>query len=233
MNGLDSESDPRLYQNLEYLETLTNEWGKLFRKSADTLVSISANTPANNTPNASVNAGITENVDETSVADYSISLPFAAHELFIKLTAMMKYVDLVPLLLRILYGILPFLKLHLESIINKMTRETDIPPHPYIENIVLFYFCHVSDALSSFETPDSRDTYTIQIREESLYFALKTFQCLSSLQDVSRLTLVMHLISILGIKGSNGRRRGIANRHAFSPFATWIHGFMGTKKSGC
>ena len=79
--------------------------------------------------------------------DYLISLPFAAHELFIKLTSMMKYMDLIPLILRILYGILPFLKLHLETVINKVTRESvDLDPH-FTTNLTLYYVCHVSDAL--------------------------------------------------------------------------------------
>lgn len=188
MNGLDSESDPRLYQNLEYLETLIMEWTKLFRKSADTTSPVYSNTPGNNTPNTSLNAAGTDHAESAASTDYSISLPFAAHEIFIKLISMMKYIDLGPLLLRILYGILPFLKLHIEFVIHKLTRESDGLAASFSENLVLYYFCHVTDALGSFERIDTSDTYLLQIREELLYFALRTFSCLSSIIPVKRMS---------------------------------------------
>jgi hypothetical protein len=184
MNGLDSESDPRLYQNLEYVETLITEWTKLFRKSADTTVPVYSNTPGNNTPDTSLNAAGTDHVDSAANADYSISLPFAAHEIFIKIIGMMKYLDLVPLLLRILYGILPFLKLHIEFVVHKLKRESDGLSASFSENLIMYYFCHVSDAFGSFEKIDSSDSYLLQIREELLYFAVCTFTCLSPMLQV-------------------------------------------------
>ena len=185
MNALDSESDPRLYQNLEYLEILIIEWTKGFRKSADTLTPLYANTTANNTPNTTLNSAGLDNIESSSAVDYAISLPFASHEIFIKLTGMMKYIDLVPLILRILYGCLPFLKLHVECINNKLSRESDglLPSLP--ENIVLYYFCHISDALDCFERMDNNDLYLLQIREELIYFALRTYTALSSTIDVN------------------------------------------------
>ena len=184
MNGLDSESDPRLYQNLEYLETLVIEWAKLFRKSADIILPHYYTTPINITPNTSLNVPGTDKIESVASTDYSISLPFAAHEIFLKLIGMMKYIDLIPLLLRILYGILPFLKVHIEYVINKVSRESDGIPSTYSENLVLYYFCHISDSFGSFERVDTGDSYLLQIREEILYFALRSFSCLSTLIEV-------------------------------------------------
>ena len=160
------------------------EWSKLFRKSADIISPLYSATPVNNTPNTSLNAAGPENMDSKTSADYSISLPFAAHEIFIKLIGMMKYIDLIPLLLRILYGALPFLKLHIEYVINKLSRDSDEISQAYSENLVLFYFCHISDAFGSFEKVDATDSYLLQIKEELLYFALRTLSCLASVVEV-------------------------------------------------
>lgn len=215
MNGLDSESDPRLYQNLEYVETLIIEWTKLFRKSVDTTSPVYSNTPGNNTPNTSLNAAGADLGESPANADYSISLPFAAHEIFSKLIGMMKYLDLLPLLLRILYGILPFLKLHIEFVIQKL-KESDGLSASFSENLIMYYFCHISDAFGSFERIDSNDSYLMQIREESLYFAVCTFACLSPILSVCNTYI------IAGFKRTDINRDGSTCRYCISTFSSWL-----------
>lgn len=49
-------------------------------------------------------------------SDYAISLPYACHDLFLKLVPMMRMPILVPLILRILYPAIPLVALHIDTI---------------------------------------------------------------------------------------------------------------------
>lgn len=143
LNGLDSENIDRIIASLKYLKRLINEWKCVFRKSLDSFT-ISAtnfgNAAANFTPNASINTG--NNVPISAAGDYPISLTFACHELFIKLTPFLRVNAFMPSVLKILYAATPFLGIHLDGILNdKHCGMAD-----QFENLAAFYLSPLLEA---------------------------------------------------------------------------------------
>jgi hypothetical protein len=125
LNGLDSTTEDRFLQSLEYLGDLITEWEKVFRRASDVPLSLSPSTPVNITPNVSMTANNPNTRPEymqqqQNLPDHSISLPYACHEIFFKVSRLLNNSNVVYKAMRIIYSILPFMALHIDVIIESI-----------------------------------------------------------------------------------------------------------------
>ncbi|KAJ3416813.1 hypothetical protein HDV05_008398 [Chytridiales sp. JEL 0842] len=167
LNGLDSSSKSRFLRSLEYVEDLIIEWEKVFRRASDAPLSLSSSTPVNITPNVSMTAANTRaEHNQNSPSDYSMSLPFACHEIFFRMTNLLQNPNIVYKAIRIIYRLLPFLTLHIDVIVDHIHPD---PSSYIIDEMCMDYIrmlVPAIEALSSLQLSEPMESWQ---SEESIY----------------------------------------------------------------
>ncbi|KAJ3225766.1 hypothetical protein HK099_006266 [Clydaea vesicula] len=123
--GLDSDNNLRVEANIIYLNLLCCQWGTMLRKSLDNMTFYSKFTSNTylNTLNASINIGDPPfESNNSSHGEYSISLMFASSEIFVKLLPLLRISCFVPIILKVLYGLMPYLHVHIDSILEEFSQ---------------------------------------------------------------------------------------------------------------
>ncbi|KAJ3294090.1 hypothetical protein HK104_003942, partial [Borealophlyctis nickersoniae] len=121
--GLSAEDDPRFPRCLSYIETLTHEWAKIFRRYNDaTNASSSPPTTMHHTLNVSGGgADMLAPGNTIPDTDYSISTPFACTNLFFQLVSYLRLDSWALQIIKLLYVILPFVRVHVDLIVHSVT----------------------------------------------------------------------------------------------------------------
>ncbi|KAL2917686.1 hypothetical protein HK105_202559 [Polyrhizophydium stewartii] len=136
--GLDSPQIGRQAQNLEYLERIVDAWRSMLRAFLVSSVAPDVVTPLRTTPNPSIDGVSQWAHQETNAGfDQAISLPYASHEIFVKLVALLRPTVLCSQALRVIERLIPFIKIHIETAISHTSRELN--PHRLPE-LCHFYF---------------------------------------------------------------------------------------------
>lgn len=115
---------------LDHFQVIVDRWHWSFRKATELL----SNNPSlpreslelRDDSSSSMGNSIeraTSDSESLDVEDYSISIPFASFELFKAIVPILREPELANKALRVLYKILPFLKLHLDSIASQVLAE--------------------------------------------------------------------------------------------------------------
>ncbi|TPX68390.1 hypothetical protein SpCBS45565_g03141 [Spizellomyces sp. 'palustris'] len=163
-----------------YLEELLLQWQKQFRKCADVTSKHCTLAPTTVVP-VSIGPSIFAE-HGSSVTDYMISIPFACHEVFVTMIPLMRHLEWMPEVLRILYNALPFFKLHLSmasaQTSQHISHKVIVSYVRLVTAIVDYYGAMV--ARSHGETMWAEYVYA---RERSALFAFDLLDALISLEQ--------------------------------------------------
>jgi len=145
VGGLDPRSISRFEQSIKYLDILTVEWSKEFKLKIDfTNINdqnsfiLTSTDNVNQFKSEKINFvnGINKNDSDEYYDDYSISIPFACHEIFIVMVPYIRFPEYMDKLISIIYKIIPFISFYIELIVNlSTTNEKSL----LFENTVLYY----------------------------------------------------------------------------------------------
>ena len=126
---------------------MCEQWNISFRQAADTFRSTNSSTFVNNTPDISYTASGSAVADgrPSSDEELCLSLPFACHEIFCKVTPLLKSPSLVKSVCTILSHIVPFLKLYLDSLTVPLPKEEALLDY---EKYALFCVGTIAEAIS-------------------------------------------------------------------------------------
>ncbi|KXS13483.1 hypothetical protein M427DRAFT_367879 [Gonapodya prolifera JEL478] len=128
LTGFESTDPERLSRTLHYFTELSLEWIKCLCRAADTIEPNPPSTPLNATPNVSMLAGNSfSELHTPSVLEDSFSVTFAAHEAFLASIGCMRSPRHFPGLAALCQNLLPFVKLHLDTVIEqKVSQKGDL-----------------------------------------------------------------------------------------------------------
>ncbi|OUM65360.1 hypothetical protein PIROE2DRAFT_7659, partial [Piromyces sp. E2] len=145
VGGLDPRSISRFEQSIKYLDILTIEWTKEFKLKIDytnmddksSFITVTFNN-TNQIKNEKVNIinDINKNDINDYFDDYSISIPFACHEMFTIIVPYIRFPEYIDKLISIIYKIIPYISFYIESVVNLSMSDDK---YSLFENTVLYY----------------------------------------------------------------------------------------------
>ncbi|TPX39566.1 hypothetical protein SeLEV6574_g07118 [Synchytrium endobioticum] len=208
MNGVFADIDGRSERSWIYLEDLVQDWAKSFRRFTDTVLSSLSPTPMNATPNVSMNLGIMADA-RAAMSDYAVSLPFASHEIYLRLVPLLRDPQSMPRALRILNGILPFLRIHIDVILAKGWGGLDTPPP---SAVVAHYISFAAEVIGyhglhsevSVDSPDEVGQSRLLMQERTIAFCFDVVSALapSDLGERNQLLWIC-ILQIFDLPGTN------------------------------
>lgn len=160
LNSLEDPNSDKFSQALSMLSVVIKWWSMLFREAIspviqdDPQLSSSASLPESSSSKSSTPLVPTD-LKISLESDYSISLPFAAHSLFVALTPALRTYSFNSIL-KLLYSILPFLAIHVESVLRFGAENAQC---------VLYYICFVKEILGYYEEMTTEDSTELAERE--------------------------------------------------------------------
>lgn len=150
--NLESENADRMYQTFFYLQRLIKEWGKVFKEKADTFSESHSATTTTSSPihkdrqNVIPKPSTSPTFSETHTSDYSISIPFACQELFIKLVPVMRILHPLANILKILYECTTFLTVHIDTICTEKFGDDEVDSD-YVDGLINFYMGKIVEVI--------------------------------------------------------------------------------------
>ncbi|TPX31473.1 hypothetical protein SmJEL517_g05189 [Synchytrium microbalum] len=206
MNGVFADIEGRPERSWIYLEELVRDWGKSLRRFTDTIIVHTSATPMNATPNVSMTGGT---LPETrpAISDYAVSLPFACHEIYLRLVPLLRDPTAMPRALRILYGVLPFLRIQIDVILSKGWGGPDTPPP---SAVVAHYASFAVEVIgyhglhSEIESPDDNGHTRLLTQEHTIAFCFDAVCALAPMDMEERNQLLWTcMLQIFDLPGSN------------------------------
>ena len=166
VGGLDPRSISRLEQSLKYIDILLVEWSKEFKlminfsdlnyKDSKNLNTLSKNKDDFNDiyinnfkskDNSNANMPTNNNYND----DYSISIPYACHELFSVLVPFIRFPEYIDKIIAIIYKLIPYLSFYIELVINLSTTNDK---YLLFENTVLYYVSLILEIIGYYSEGD-------------------------------------------------------------------------------
>ncbi|KAJ3024085.1 hypothetical protein HKX48_007266 [Thoreauomyces humboldtii] len=167
-------------ENIRCMILLVQDWESHFRRVQETpLPCYSTHASRASNISRSSNGNTAVAVHGSIMSDYAISSPFACNEIFSTLVPALRNVGKAPLILELLYNVLPLLKLHLSMGLQQAYHTTP-------EATLSSYVFPVLEALDhdgrdSLYASKNHDAKTVECRERLVVFAMDILLSLAPL----------------------------------------------------